>query len=421
MTGTARGPLPGARAPAQRRTLGIIFATILIDFVGFSVLIPVLPIYMEKLGASSFEVGLILALYAAAQLVFLPAWGWLSDRIGRRPVILVSLLGTVVSFLLLAVAPSIGMIYAARILAGFFAASIGTAQAVVTDLTPPEERAQSMGLIGAAFGLGFVVGPALGGQLALLDPVAPFYGIAILATVNLVLACLFLPESRPRELRVRNWKGLGRTLVPSPVRLAFALHDRRIGYYLYLFFQLFTAFAALESMFTLFLSRRFGLGPFEAGMIFVVIGIFIALTQGLLIRRLAPALGERRLVVIGLVLTGAGLAAIPFVPTPGWLYVLGPIIAIGNGLAFPSFTSLYSKACEAEKAGELMGESQSMATAGRIVGSVAAGLLFDRVGDWSPFVISGVLMFVTLALFHLWRPTLLGERTVEGAAGRLVP
>ena len=409
---TAPPPLSGTEKSARRRMLGLVFATILIDFIGFSVLIPVLPIFMEKLGASSFEVGLILALYAAAQLVFLPAWGWLSDRIGRRPVILVSLLGTVASFLLLAAAPSIGMVYAARVLAGFFAASIGTAQAVVTDVTPPEERAQSMGLIGAAFGLGFVVGPALGGQLSRLDPLAPFYGIAILAAVNLVLAWFFLPESRPAELRVRNWKGLGRTLVPSPVRLVFALHDRRIGQYLYLFFQLFTAFAALESMFTLFLSRRFALGPPEAGKIFFVIGLFIALTQGVLIRRLAPALGERKLVVIGLVMTGVGLGAIPFAPGVGLLYVLGPIIAVGNGLAFPSFTSLYSKACEAEKAGELMGESQSMATAGRIVGSVVAGLLFDRLGDWSPFVISGALMFVTLALFWLWRPTLLGERPV---------
>jgi len=406
---TASAEDPPGDVTVRRRTLGLVFATILIDFVGFSVLIPVLPIYMERLGASSIEVGLILALYAAAQLVFLPAWGWLSDRIGRRPVILMSLFGTVLSFLLLAAAPSVGMVYAARVLAGFFAASIGTAQAVVTDVTPPERRAQDMGLIGAAFGLGFVIGPALGGALSKIDPLAPFYGIALLASVNLILAWFFLPESRPAALRVRNWSGLGRTLVPSPIRLMAALHDRRIGFFLYLFFQLFTAFAALESMFTLYLNRRFGLGPPEAGWIFFVIGLFIALTQGVLIRRLAPALGERRLVVIGLVMTGAGLASIPLAPTPSWLYVLGPIIAVGNGLAFPSFTGLYSKACEAEKAGELMGESQSMATTGRIVGSVAAGILFDRLGLGSPFVIAGLLMFLTLALFELWRPTLLGE------------
>jgi multidrug resistance protein len=393
----------------RRRTLGLVFTTILIDFIGFSVLIPVLPIYMERLGASSMQVGLILALYAAAQLVFLPAWGWLSDRIGRRPVLLVSLFGTGLSFLLLAAAHSVAMVYAARVLAGFFAASIGTAQAVVTDVAPIERRAQDMGLIGAAFGLGFVIGPALGGALSKIDLLAPFYGIALVAFVNLVLACFFLPESRPAELRVRNWSGLGRTLVPSPIRLVAALHDRRIGYYLYLFFQLFTAFAALEAMFTLYLSRRFGLGPAEAGWIFFVIGICIALTQGVLIRHLAPALGERRLVEIGLVMMAVGLACIPLAPAPSYLYVLGPVIAIGNGLAFPSFTSLFSRACEAEKAGELMGESQSMATAGRIAGSVLAGSLFDRLGVWSPFVIAGSLVFLTLVLFQLWRRTLLGE------------
>lgn len=406
----AEAPLPEAAPSARRRTLGIVFATILIDFVGFSVLIPVLPIFVENLGATSFEVGLILALYAAAQLVFLPAWGWLSDRIGRRPVILVSLLGTVGSFLLLAAAPSLAMVYAARALAGFFAASIGTAQAVVTDVTPPAERAQNMGLIGAAFGLGFVVGPAMGGQLSRIDPLAPFYAIAVLAALNFALAWVFLPESHPPALRIRDWGGLARTLVPSPLRLALAHHDRRIGLYLFLFLQLFTAFAALESMFTLFLSRRFGLGPPEAGTIFFVIGIFIALTQGVLIRRLAPTLGERALVVIGLIMTGVGLAAIPIAPSVGWLYLLGPLIAVGNGLALPAFTGLYSRACRAERAGELMGESQSMATTGRIVGSVVAGLLFDRLGDWSPFVISGALTFLALALFELWRGTLLGEK-----------
>lgn len=403
-------PVPGA-AFSHRATLGIVFATILIDFIGFSVLIPVLPIYARRIGAGGVEVGLILTCYAAAQLLFLPAWGWLSDRIGRRPVILVSLVGTMVSFMLLAWAQSLAMIYGARILAGFFAASIGTAQAVVTDVTPPERRAQSMGLIGAAFGLSFVLGPALGGVLSELHPLAPFYGIALLATLNLLLALRFLPESRPPEKRIRDWSGLGTKLIPSPARLLVRHHDRRIGLYLYLFFHLFTAFAALEGQFALFLHLRFDLSALQAGYVFAVLGVAIALTQGVLIRRLAPRLGETRLVQIGLVVMGLGLAAIPFVPSVGWLYVVGPLVAVGNGLAFPSFTSLYSKACEAEKAGELMGESQSMATTGRILGPVWAGWALDHLGLESPFVIAGVLMFAALALFALWRPTLLGERT----------
>jgi len=394
-------------APQQRSTMWIVFTTILVDFIGFSVLLPVLPYYATRLGAGSVEVALILSLYAAAQLIFLPAWGWLSDRIGRRPVILISLSGTVASFALLAVGQSLAIIYLARVLAGLFAASIGTAQAIANDVTSDEERAGGMGLIGAAFGLGFVLGPPLGGLLSKIGPRAPFYGICVLALANLLVAFLRLPESHPPP-RERNWRGLGQTLVPSPLRLLFALHDGRIGRYLFLFLVLFTAFAALESMFMLFMDKRFGLDISAASYVFAYIGLWIALTQGVLIRRLAPRLGETRLVVIGLVMTGAGLGVIPVVPSPGWLYLVTPIIAVGNGLAFPSFTSLYSKACKAEKAGELLGESQSMATTGRIFGPIWAGFAFGRIDLGAPFVIAGFLMFVALGLFRLWRGTLLG-------------
>jgi MFS family permease len=154
---------PRRPVASSRAVLLVVFTTILIDFVGYTVLIPVLPLYAERLGASDLQVALILAVYALAQLLFLPAWGWVSDRIGRRPVILVSLFGTVCSFVVLAFAESIAMIYVARVLAGFFAASIGAAQAVVTDVTPPAERAGGMGVIGAAFGAGMVVGSVLGG------------------------------------------------------------------------------------------------------------------------------------------------------------------------------------------------------------------------------------------------------------------
>jgi len=394
-------------APRPRSTLWIVFTTILVDFIGFSVLLPVLPYYATRLGASSVEVALILSLYAAAQLIFLPAWGWLSDRIGRRPVILFSLSGTVLSFALLALGQSLAVIYVARVLAGLFAASIGTAQAIANDVTTDAERAGGMGLIGAAFGLGFVLGPPLGGLLSKIGPRAPFYGICVLALANLAVAFFRLPESHPAP-RQRNWTGLGRTLIPSPLRLLFALHDGRIGRYLFLFLVLFTAFAALESMFMLFMDKRFGLDISAASYVFAYIGVWIALTQGVLIRRLAPRLGETRLVVIGLVMTGAGLAVIPLVPSPGWLYLVTPVIAVGNGLAFPSFTSLYSKACKAEEAGELLGESQSMATTGRIFGPIWAGFAFGRIDFGAPFVIAGFLMFVALGLFRLWGRTLLG-------------
>jgi multidrug resistance protein len=391
----------------NRGTLIVVFVTILIDFIGFSVLIPVLPLFADRLGASPFQVGAILSSYALSQLLFLPAWGWVSDRLGRRPVILVSLFGTAVSFVLLATAGSIATIYLARVLGGFFAASIGTAQAVVTDVTPPAERASGMGVIGAAFGAGMVVGPMLGGSLAAINEQAPFVAVAALAAANGLLAWRVLPESRPTDLARPPWRDLARTLVPTPIRLLLQVHDRRIAVYLLLFFVFFTAFAVLESMVTLFLGKRFGADALDAALIFAWIGVFLVVTQGILLRRLVDLAGEVPLLITGLALMSASITAVAFVPAYGWFFLIGPLIAIGNGLAFPSFTSLYTKACRAEEAGELLGQSNSMATAGRIAGATGGGALMSADALGAPFVVAGAVMAGGLLLFLALRPMLL--------------
>lgn len=398
-----------------RRTLFVVFATILIDLVGFSVLIPVLPLYADRLGANAFEVALILAVYAVAQLLFLPAWGWVSDRFGRRPVILLSLAGTTVSFLILTVADTIWLLYLSRMLGGFFAASIGTAQAVVTDVTPPEERAGGMGSIGAALGISFVLGPMIGGLLGGIDDRLPFWLVSFLAFGSFVLAWLWLPESRPPSREQPEWRELGRALVPTPVRLFTAVHDRHIALYLYLFFHLFTSFAALEAMFTLFLDRRFGLGEQEAGLIFAWIGLFVAGTQGFVVGRLTQRVRESTLVMVGLFGMALGMIAIAWAPSYAWLWAICPLIAVGNGLAFPTFTSLFSQACQAHHAGELLGQSQSMATAGRIVGALVSGAAMYGLYAGAPFVIGGLLMGAGLVVFVLMRSVLV-EHAAESQA-----
>jgi MFS family permease len=376
--------------------LRVVFSTILIDFTGFSVLIPVLPLLADRMGATPTQVGLMTSLYALAQLLFLPAWGWVSDRVGRRPVLLVSLLGTAVSFLLLAYAGSIGAFYFARVLAGFFAASIGTAQAVVTDLTTPSERAHGMGMIGAAFGIGMVAGPILGGVLASLHPQAPFYGMAALAAANLLFALWALPESRPAHFTRPSWRDFTSALVPTPLRLFLQVHDRRIALYLVLFF-LFSGFAVVEAMVTLYLGHRFGADAVDAALIFAVIGLALALTQGVLLRRLLVVFGEMALLLAGILVMSVGLACVPLAPALRWFFLLGPLIAVGNGIAFPSFTSLYSKACREENAGELLGQSNAMATAGRIVGATAGGALMTDANPGAPFLAAAAAL--ALALF----------------------
>jgi multidrug resistance protein len=390
----------------SRGVLVVIFATILIDFVGFSVLIPILPLYAERLGASPVQVALLLALYAFAQLLFSPMWGWVSDRIGRRPVILVSLAGTVLSFLVLAFARSIPALYAARILSGFFAATIGTAQAVVTDVTRPQDRARGMAVIGAAFGAGMIVGPMLGGLLSEVGATAPFYGVALLAAANFGVALRQLPETRPPRLASPGGFELLHALVPTPLRLLAAVHERRIALFLYLFFHLFMAFAILEALITLYVGMRFGASMLDVGLLFAWIGVVLVLTQAVALRRLARRFDEAQLVAIGLAAMGIGLAVLPALGAFGWFFAAGALIAVGNGIAIPAFTSLYSKACRAERAGELLGQSQAMATTGRIVGPLCGGFLMQSVSPGAPFVAAGAMMLVALALFHAARSVL---------------
>ncbi len=383
----------------SRPTILIVFATILIDFVGFSILIPVLPEYADRLGANAFEVALILAIYALTQLLFLPTWGWFSDRFGRRPVILFSLSGTILAFVLLAAADDLATIYLSRVLGGFFAASVGTAQAVITDVTPPSKRADGMGKIGAALGIAFVLGPAMGGLMADIGLKVPFYAVAGISALNLILAWFFLPETRPEGERSPQRGELWQSLVPTPIRMMMMVHDRRVGLYLYLWFHIYVAFAAVEGGFPLYLLRRYGATSLDVGIMFAWIGIFIAIAQGVLVGRLARYLSEGAMVVVGLAITGVGLLAITWSPSYAWLYVVGPAVAIGNGLAFPSFTSLYSQTCEARDAGELLGQGNSMGVAGRVVGALCAGLLMDHVSLGAPFVVAGALMFSAAAIF----------------------
>jgi MFS family permease len=292
------------------------------------------------------------------------------------------------------------------VLAGFFAASIGAAQAVVTDVTPPAERAGGMGVIGAAFGAGMVVGPVIGGFTAELSDAAPFYTVAILAAANFVAAWIWLPESRDPALSGPDWSDFGRALVPTPLRLLLVVHDRAIGLFLYLFFHIFSAFAVLEALTTLYVGKAFGKEPLDVGLLFMCIGAVLVITQGVLLRRLVATFGESRLVGMGLVAMGGGLMLLPLLPVFWWFYPVCGLIAFGTGITFPAFTSLYSKVCMAENAGELLGLSQAMGTAGRIVGPFVGGLLMQGVTLGAPFVFAGAMMLAALAMFGVFRRTL---------------
>jgi MFS family permease len=377
---------------------GIIFATILIDFLGFSLLIPVLPLYAEKLGASPDEVGLILSLYAIGLVLALPIWGWISDRLGRRPVILVCLVGTAVSFALLAFAETVGQIYLVRVLGGFFGASIGTAQAYIADITGSEERARGMGLIGAAFGIGFVLGNAMGGLLYPLHPEAPFWAAAGLSLAAFLVGLLWLPESRPRQTAPPGLGSLLRACLPTPITAFIGVHSFRNRLYFYLFFHMFASVSALEAMFPLF-AARIGWDVWQTGLFLAYIGLVVAATQAVLIGPMTRRFGEVPLVGIGLALTGSGMLLFAAFRAAPLLLLAATAVATGIGMTFPTFTSLFSKVLGPEEAGEYLGHSQSMAQTGRALGPYWGGWALLGIGITAPFWLGGLGLLAALAIY----------------------
>ncbi|MFI5316504.1 MAG: MFS transporter [Myxococcota bacterium] len=383
----------------SKLAVGIIFTTILIDFLGYSILIPVLPHFVSTLGVGAVGIGAITALYALGLVLFLPLWGWVSDHVGRRPVLLVSLLGTAVSFVVLALANSLAVVLVARFMGGFFGASVGTAQAAMTDLTDESSRAQGMGVIGAATGVGLVLGTALGGVLGGIDPTLPFYATAGVAAANFLLAAWVLPESKGAVARDSGWPELRRALVPAPLWVAASARNGGQRLYLYLFLHIFFAFSAIESMFPLFAAARFGWGELQTGLFMAAICVVLGGTQGLVVGRLSRVWSETTLTAIGFGVTGVSLGALSLSHSVPALCVSSIGVVLGAGIAFPAFTSLFSKVCGAHETGAAMSRSQAMVHTGRALGALCWGWVFASAGAGMPFLFAGLALLVALALF----------------------
>lgn len=366
--------------------LGIVFTTVVIDLIGFGIVIPILPLWAKDLGASPTVIGVLAASYALMQFLFAPAWGRLSDRYGRRPVILVALAGSAVSSLLIGLAGSLLVLFIARILNGISGASYSAAQAYVADVTSREERAHGMGLIGAAFGIGFVLGPAIGGMCALVDKRFPFFVAAAVSAANLVLAWRRLPEPERTPQPVASRAQLARV----------AFRDSRIAPMVMITFLATFAFVGMEQTLALLGELRFGFGQSQTGLLFAYIGIIVAVVQGVGIRRLVRRYGEQRVMLAGIVLTGVSLG---FLAVVTHLWQLFPVAALlaGSGLVFPTVTSIVSKASSEADQGGMLGVLASSSGLARVLGPLAAGALFD-VDVPLPYVVGAALFAVCLGV-----------------------
>ncbi len=383
----------------KRSPLLTIFFVVFFDLVAFGVVIPILPYYSRTFGANAFALGWLMAAYSIAQFIFSPFWGSLSDRFGRRPVLLLTILGGACSMVATALAGSFWILFLARLLAGIFAANISTASAYIADVTKPSERAKGMGIIGAGFGLGFIFGPAMGGILSVHGFSVPILVAAGLGFLNFLFAFFVLEESRDPDKKSESHRKL------SKANLSVALTNKTTARPIILFFCNTLAFTQLEVAFGLFVLNRFGYEARSAGWLLAGMGVVGVILQGGLIGRLAKKFGEKNLLVAGFCALSFSLLGASVSPTAAIfaLFLFG--VAVGNGLVNPSLSSLVSKGATLENRGLIMGVYQSAGSLSRIIGPPISGFLFDRIGPASPIQVSSLLMLGALLFAFAWRKT----------------
>lgn len=364
----------------------VIWSTVALDMVGFGMVVPILGRYADRFGASGFEVGLLFTSFSIAQFFFAPVMGRLSDRIGRKPVIIISLLGTAVGSFVTGAAGTLWLLFLGRFLDGASGASVSVAQSAITDIAPPEQRARLLGMLGAAFGVGFVFGPAIGGLAALGGPHVPFYVAGVFALCNAVAAFIRLPETNQNIGKARDAE-------------QFATRRRSFAWNKFTITALLagTAFAGFEATFALFGERRFHLTEGSAAAVFLVVGVMLVVVQGGLIGPLTKSFGSQRLLIAGFAVLIAGFLVLSIAEVWVVLFLALALLSLGQGLVTPSLTSVVADSVSPDRRGEVLGVQQSAGALSRIIGPAIAGLLFDHAGVAWPYVVAAVLTGAALA------------------------
>ncbi|MBA2291374.1 MAG: MFS transporter [Gemmatimonadales bacterium] len=386
-----------------RSAIPIVVATVFVDVVGFAMVLPLLPSYAARFGSSPFMIGVLVASYSAMQFVFAPLWGRVSDRIGRRPVLLLGLGGSVVSYLLFAMSNGFTLLLISRLFDGGSGATINVAQAYLADETSPERRTRAMGIVGAAFGLGFIVGPILGGITSSIDLALPGYAAAALTAANMVFAWIKLPESHHALTPQRT------SHAPLPWRV--------IGPPVAVLFAATIAFSVMYVVFPLFGELRFGATRSTVSYWFAFVGLVTAIVQGGLLGRLVARLGETRVARIGTAMLAAGFFLVPLAgatsrPTVLFYGVLA-LLGAGFGMTGPSMIGMVSRFTDAARQGRVLGVTQSASSMARIVGPIVAGLMMQSRGAEAAFRTSAVLAATGMIIAIAMRPA--HDKGADGA------
>jgi multidrug resistance protein len=393
----------------------LILMTMFLDVLGIGIVLPVTPFYATEFGANALQIGLLFTTYSAAQFLTIPFLGAISDRFGRRTVLLSSMATEVVAYLVFGLAGNLATLFVARFVAGAGAGNISTAQAYVADVTSPTERTRTFGLVGAAFGVGFLFGPALGGLLShAFDLRAPAFAACGLVLLNLVLAYFYLPESLAPERR--SHKPVIPQLNPFGV-LATLLRRPSIRSPLIATFLLNFAFAGLQTNFAVFARDRFGFGPLNVAQVFVVVSLVAILTQGLVVRTLSGRFADGPILQVGIALTAVAFVVTGFAWDPLLIWIAFPILAAGSALWRAPLTSLITKLVDASEQGLVGGGSQAVQALGSIGGPIWAGFAYEDLASSAPYWSGALLTAIAgiVMLIGTWRLAVLRGRATEHA------
>jgi DHA1 family tetracycline resistance protein-like MFS transporter len=381
----------------NKRLFSVIFV-VFIDLLGFSLILPLLPYYAETFGSNEFVTGLLVASYAAMQLIGAPILGRLSDRFGRRPILLVSIFGTFLGFLLLGFANSLWMLFASRILDGFTGGNLSVAQAYIADVTDEKNRSKGLGLVGAAFGLGFIIGPVTGGFLSQWGYALPAFAAAALAFVNLVLVAAWLPESLTAERRAAMPEKQPALTMDALFK---ALRRPFTGSLLITRFFFGLAFAIFQTIFALYALKKFQLDARDTGLVLTYVGVLSVFVQGFLIGRLTQRFREDVLIAVSVVVMALALLGWAVVPSVFWLLVILTPTAMAGGILNTVLASTLTKAVQAQEVGGILGLAASIESLTRVIAPTLGGALLGGLGTWAPGAFSGVLLAVLS--IYVWR------------------
>ncbi len=369
---------------------------VVIDLIGFGIIIPLLPFYAETFGASPQKVTMLMVVFSLSQFVAAPIWGGLSDKYGRRLIIWITLAGSILAYIFLAYSNTLYSLFIARAFAGFMAGNISTAQAYISDITTKENRAKAMGFFGAAFGIGFILGPAIGGILAGSDPKSPNTFLppifaATLSTFALLLALFLLQDTRSVIKPNKNKR---------IISLLEALKVPKLGQLILLSFIVTVVFASMESTFSLWSERTYNWGPQQNGYIFAFAGVCGVIVQGFFISKLVKVFGESLLCRLGMLMISLGMISVALSYMKFHAYLSMALIAFGLGLFMPTISTLIVNIVAEDRRGWVLGVTQSSSSLARIIGPAFAGIFFELIGKNSPYIMGGLLLLIILIIFN---------------------